>query len=174
MTNDITTIVFAKTFHVLGIITRSAGPRTTEAPQDLAGKDGLVLRVPSRPDLQIVVDISQLALENVAANEDVMMRPLHFVLTGDPNKPPMVPGEGTKNDAAPPVALDGTTATVKVPTAPTTDLDFYIQVGKTPIKMTIRAGLKMASHALQASSGDNAFLLLVPGYEALLDVVHVP
>lgn len=173
MTNDITTIVFAKTFHVLGTITRSTGPRTTETPQDLAGADGLVLRVPANPDLQIVVDVSQLALQNVVANDDLMMRPLHFMLTGDPNKPPLLASEATKNGTTP-VVLDGSTATVTVPAKPTTDLDFYIQVGKTPVKMTIPAGQTQAIHALQAASGDNAFLLLVPGYEALLDIVLVP
>jgi hypothetical protein len=171
---DISVIAFSPTFHVLGAITRSAGPPPSETVQDLVGTTGLALRVPGRPDLQIVVDPSNLKNQNVAANDALMMNPTSFQLTGTPPATvsalasyPVPPAPGN------PVTLNGTTVTVTLPANLPSGGDVYVQVGTTLAKITIAAGTASGSGPAQAPPGDNAYLLIAPGYQALVGYATV-
>jgi hypothetical protein len=173
---DITVIAFSRTYHVLGAITRSAGPPSSETVQDLTGTTGLVLRVPGRPDLQIVVASSNLTNQNVAANDALMMNPTSFQLTGNPPTtvsalaPYAVPPATL---AVNPVVLDGATVTVTLPANLPTDGDVYVQVGTTLAKITIPADKAQGTAIAQAPPGDNAYLLIAPGYPALVGYATV-
>ncbi len=178
MITDVTTIYFTSSRHVLGAITRSIGPTGKETATDLVGTDGLALRVPNRPDLQVMVDVAQLSVQSVAANDDLMTNPANFQLT-DPTQSP-VTVVAVQNYAVPPalpnpmpLALTGTTATVTL-TATASPRDVYVLSGKAVVKITVPANAPSNSQPLQAPSGDNAFLLLVPGYQAFVGVATVP
>jgi hypothetical protein len=178
MITDVTTIYFTGSRHVLGAITRSTGPTGKETAADLVGTDGLALRVPNRPELQVLVDVAQLSVQSVAANDDLMTNPANFQLS-DPTQSPVTvvavqsysPPPALPNPM--PVALDGTKATVTL-TAIGTPRDVYVLSGKAVVKITIQANQPNGSQPLQAPSGDNAFLLLVPGFQAFVGVATVP
>lgn len=172
MTDDILLVTFTATNHILGAFTRSGGPPDPKAikPQDVVGQGGLVLRLPGAPTLSITVDPSQLSLTTVPANDGLLLRPSSWGLTGTPPQPQAL----SDTETEPTVALDGVNATVTVVTVSNVNRDLYLLVGTAVIPMTLQANTKTISAAAQAPSGPNAFLLLFPGYQAVLGQAAVP
>jgi hypothetical protein len=158
-------IVFGQTGHVLAAALRQQTAGSGPTPKDLVG-DGLWLRNPADGAVQLIVGADQLSIVSLPARDDILVTARRFqVVDGLPEAKDELTG-------ATPVKLDGSTVTVTLPAAVTSDTDVWVVIsgisGTLVQKVGIAKGSASASEPLPLPAGTYQALVLATGFRALV------
>jgi hypothetical protein len=156
--------------HVLAAAVRynKAGGEPTVI--DLVG-DGLRLRDVKTGDTVVTVPADQLSVVQADLRDDVLLTARNFALVDN------LPEESAQPHATP-IALNGSTITVNLPTAPAEGANVwaFIEGGPQPIvhKLTVAAGASASTEPLQLPSGSYRALVLATGVRAAVVAKAMP
>ena len=133
--------------------------------------DGLRLRDVKTGDTVVTVPADQLSVVQADLRDDVLLTARNFALVDN------LPEESAQPHATP-IALNGSTITVNLPTAPAEGANVwaFIEGGPQPIvhKLTVAAGASASTEPLQLPSGSYRALVLATGVRAAVVAKAMP
>jgi hypothetical protein len=166
-------VTFRATSHVLGAAVRASQPDKPLTIADVAAS-GILVRRPDEPDVQALIDSSQLHVAQVDYDSRVFHRPQLFAVVGGRAE------QQTLGAVAVTAALSGTQVTVTLPAVTTGAIEAFVHVsGGALTESLVRAvpianGASNGSAALILGSGDYTIVVLVPGYATALVTDTLP
>lgn len=178
MTEQMSLVVFARTGHVLGAVTRTANPEGKLEPPDLVD-DGMQLRDPTTGEQLLIVEPDNLKVVSVIRREPVLMTPRRYVVVDDVPQPE--PDLYDPIGGTPPVQFAAGKITLTLPAATSENLEAWVQVEGGPVPARILLELKIVlavsniatTDDLPLAPGDYGVLAMVPGYRPFTDEVTV-
>jgi hypothetical protein len=162
---------FAKTGHILGVVTRNSQQDKAMTVQEAAGS-GLYVLASGAAKLTSVIATDALTISQIDYDTRVIYRPCLFRIAGSD-----IEQQGV---GLPSVTLNGVNLTLTLPAAVTGDTEVWAYITAAGLDAAISRSVKIldgttsASEALQLAAGTYTVLILAPGYAARIVNENVP
>jgi hypothetical protein len=171
--NKMNVVAFKSTSHVLGAATRSTQPDKALTVEDVVAH-GIVVRDSANAGLWALIDKDHLKIALVDYDTRLIYRPQLFAVTEDLRV--------EQQDEAVPltVVLDGSTVTVTLPVATSSDIQVFVHVtGGALTESAVRAvpiakTTNVGKVGLVLGAGGYTVVILAPGYTTRIMTEPVP